>query len=143
MDNQVVISAYVQMNILSLIVILHYISNKMKIMMIKNMERGDVEFIMVGTKPVVYSDHSTGDLLGSAELAEESLLKKRALIAGGSAPERALALWLTEYSQTLKFYCAYDFANAMENIPATLAENAVPNPICTITELGNGMPRER
>ncbi|EGW00369.1 T-complex protein 1 subunit delta [Cricetulus griseus] len=68
------------------------------------------------------------------------LVKKRALIAGGGAPEIELALRLTEYSRTLsgmESYCVRAFADAMEVIPSTLAENAGLNPISTVTELRN------
>lgn len=64
----------------------------------------------------------------------------RALIAGGGAPEIELALRLTEYSRTLsgmESYCVRAFADAMEVIPSTLAENAGLNPISTVTELRN------
>uniref|UniRef100_A0A5F8H5M4 T-complex protein 1 subunit delta n=1 Tax=Monodelphis domestica TaxID=13616 RepID=A0A5F8H5M4_MONDO len=68
------------------------------------------------------------------------LVKKRALIAGGGAPEIELALRLIEYSCTLSgmesyYVCA--FADAMEVIPSTLAENAGLNPISTVIELKN------
>ena len=62
----------------------------------------------------------------------------RALIAGGGAPEIEVALRLMEYSQTLKgmeAYCVRAFAEAMEVIPSTLAENAGLNPISVVTEL--------
>ena len=64
----------------------------------------------------------------------------RALIAGGGAPEIELSLRLTEYSQTLtgmEAYCFRAFAEALEVIPCTLAENAGLNPIATVTELRN------
>lgn len=64
----------------------------------------------------------------------------RALIAGGGAPEIELALRLTEYSRALsgmESYCVRAFADAMEVIPSTLAENAGLNPISTVTELRN------
>uniref|UniRef100_A0A8D2HK87 T-complex protein 1 subunit delta n=1 Tax=Urocitellus parryii TaxID=9999 RepID=A0A8D2HK87_UROPR len=169
---------------------LHFL-NKMKIMVIKDIEREDIEFICktIGTKPVAHIDQFTADMLGSAELAEEinlngsgkllkitgcaspgktvtivvrgsnklvieeaersihdalcvvrCLVKKRALIAGGGAPEIELALRLTEYSRTLsgmESYCVRAFADAMEVIPSTLAENAGLNPISTVTELRN------
>lgn len=66
------------------------------------------------------------------------LVKKRALIAGGGAPEIEVALRLMEYSQTLKgmeAYCVRAFAEAMEVIPSTLAENAGLSPISVVTEL--------
>lgn len=68
------------------------------------------------------------------------LVKKRALIAGGGAPEIELAIRLTEYAQTLhglEQYCVRGFAEALEVIPFTLSENAGLNPIATVTELRN------
>lgn len=68
------------------------------------------------------------------------LVKKRALIAGGGAPEIELAIRLTEYAHTLhglEQYCVRGFAEALEVIPFTLAENAGLNPIATVTELRN------
>jgi len=66
------------------------------------------------------------------------LVKKRAVIAGGGAPEMELSLRLSEYSNSLpgmEQYCFRAFAEAMEVIPYTLAENAGMNPIQTVTEL--------
>lgn len=66
------------------------------------------------------------------------LVKKRALIAGGGAPEIEMALQLASYAQTLEgvdAYCFRGFADALEVIPSTLAENAGLNPIATVTEL--------
>ena len=51
----------------------------------------------------------------------------RALIAGGAAPEIELAVRLAEYAQSLSGvdqYCIRAFAEALEVIPYTLAENA-------------------
>ena len=82
------------------------------------------------------AEHSIHDAL----CVIRCLVKKRALIAGGGAPEIELALRLTEYSRTLsgmESYCVRAFADAMEVIPSTLAENAGLNPISTVTELGN------
>lgn len=64
----------------------------------------------------------------------------RALIAGGGAPEIEVSLRLMEYAQTLsgmESYCVRAFAEAMEVIPSTLAENAGLNPIAVVTELRN------
>ena len=64
----------------------------------------------------------------------------RALIAGGGAPEIELSLRMMEYSDSLagmEQYCFRSFAEAMEIIPFTLAENAGLNPISTVTELRN------
>lgn len=68
------------------------------------------------------------------------LVRNRALIAGGGAPEIEMALQLAAYSNTLEgvdAYCFRAFAEAMEVIPSTLAENAGLNPIATVTELRN------
>ncbi|RKP00442.1 hypothetical protein CXG81DRAFT_13232 [Caulochytrium protostelioides] len=68
------------------------------------------------------------------------LVKKRALIAGGGAPEIEVSRQLMAYSKTLKGmeqYCFEAFAEALEIIPVTLAENAGLNPIAIVTELRN------
>ena len=62
------------------------------------------------------------------------------MIAGGAAPEIELAVRLAEYAQSLSGvhqYCVRAFAEALEVIPYTLAENAGLNPIATVTELRN------
>uniref|UniRef100_A0A6B2ELU9 T-complex protein 1 subunit delta n=1 Tax=Phlebotomus kandelakii TaxID=1109342 RepID=A0A6B2ELU9_9DIPT len=68
------------------------------------------------------------------------LVRKRQLIAGGGAPEIEMALQLAHHAQTLvgvDAYCFRAFAEALEVIPSTLAENAGLNPISTVTELRN------
>ncbi|CAB1344850.1 unnamed protein product [Coregonus sp. 'balchen'] len=169
---------------------LHFL-NKMKIMVVKEIEREDIEFICktIGTKPIAHIDQFLPEMMGTAELAEEvsldgsgklvkitgctspgktvsivvrgsnklvieeaersihdalcvirCLVKKRALIAGGGAPEIELALRLAEYSRTLpgmEAYCVRAYADALEVVPSTLAENAGLNPISTVTELRN------
>lgn len=168
---------------------LHFLS-KMSIMVIKDVEREDIEFICktLGCRPVASLDHFTADMMGTAELIEEvqagdskvvkitgiqnpgqtmsilvrgsnklvleeadrsihdalcvirCLVKKRALIAGGGAPEIELALRLAQESQTkqgMEQYCFRAFAEALEVIPFTLSENAGLNPIATVTELRN------
>ncbi|PKA54842.1 T-complex protein 1 subunit epsilon [Apostasia shenzhenica] len=68
------------------------------------------------------------------------LVNKRFLIAGGGAPEiemsRQLASWAKEL-KGMEGYCAKEFAEALEVIPYTLAENAGLNPISIVTELRN------
>jgi len=66
------------------------------------------------------------------------LVKKRALIAGGGAPETEISIQLAKYAQTLvgvEAYCFKAFADALEVIPSTLAENGGLNPIATVMEL--------
>ncbi|THH10793.1 hypothetical protein EW145_g1072 [Phellinidium pouzarii] len=68
------------------------------------------------------------------------LVKKRALIAGGGAPEIHVSRALSQYAHTLKgmeAYCFQAYADALEVIPTTLAENAGMNPIAIVTELRN------
>lgn len=166
---------------------LHFFA-KMKIMVIKDIEREEIEFVCktLGCRPAASLDHFQADILGSADLIEEvqtgdskvvkitgiqnagktvsvivrgsnklvleeadrsihdalcvmrCLVKRRALIAGGGAPEIELALRLAEYSQTLtgmEQYCFRAFAEALEIVPFTLAENAGLNPIATVTDL--------
>jgi len=167
----------------------HYLA-KMKILIVKDVEREDVPFIAktLGCKPIASLDHFQQDMLGSAELVEEisagtdkivkitgvanpghtvsillrasnklvleeadrsihdalcvirCLVKERALIAGGAAPEIELSVRLAEYAQSLsgvQQYCIRAYAEALEVIPYTLAENAGLNPIATVTELRN------
>ncbi|KAK6999552.1 T-complex protein 1 subunit delta-like isoform X2 [Biomphalaria glabrata] len=166
---------------------LHFLA-KMKILVVKDVEREDVEFVCktLGCRPIASVDHFLPEYLGTAELVEEvqagsgkivkitgianpgqtvtvlirgsnklvleeadrslhdalcvirCLVKKRALIAGGGAPEIELSLKLMEYANTLtgiEQYCFRAFAEALEVIPFTLAENAGLNPIATVTEL--------
>ena len=63
-----------------------------------------------------------------------------ALIAGGGAPEIHVSRALSQYAHTLKgmeAYCFQAYADALEVIPTTLAENAGMNPIAIVTELRN------
>jgi len=63
-----------------------------------------------------------------------------ALIGGGDAPEIHVSRMLSQYAQSLKgmeAYCFQAYADALEVIPTTLAENAGLNPIAIVTELRN------
>lgn len=164
--------------------------DKMKIMVIKDIEREEIEHVCksLGCGPIASLDHFTADKLASAELVEEvqtgasktvritgiakqgatvsiiirgsnklmieeahrslhdalcvirCLVKKRFIISGGGAPETELSIQLMEYANTLvgaDAYCFKAFAEALEVIPYTLAENAGLNPIATVTELRN------
>lgn len=166
---------------------LHYLM-KLKIMVVKDIERDEVDFICksTGCKPIADIDGFTEDKLGHADLVDEvaksgakvvrvtgiknpgrtisilctganaltleeserslhdalcvvrCLVKKRALIAGGGAPEIHVSRLLAQYAQTLKgmeAFCFQAYAEALEVIPTTLAENAGLNPIAIVTEL--------
>jgi uncharacterized protein YcgL (UPF0745 family) len=62
------------------------------------------------------------------------------LIGGGGAAEIHVSRLLSQYAQSLKgmeAYCFQAYADALEVIPTTLAENAGLNPIAIVTELRN------
>ncbi|KPM38981.1 T-complex protein 1 subunit delta [Neonectria ditissima] len=66
------------------------------------------------------------------------LVKKKALIAGGGAPEIEIAAQLSKQARSLtgtEAICYKAFADAMEVIPTTLAENAGLNSIKVVTDL--------
>ncbi|KAH8917787.1 T-complex protein 1 [Atractiella rhizophila] len=68
------------------------------------------------------------------------LVKKGALIAGGGAPEIHMSRLLSQHAHSVKgieSYCFQAYSDALEIIPATLAENAGLNPIAIVTELRN------
>lgn len=167
---------------------IHYL-NKLKIMVIKDIERPDVPFICktLGLSPVASCDHFLPESLASVDLVEEipiggesnctkftgiqsvgktvsllirasndnllaeaersihdalcvlrCLVKKRALVAGGGAVEAELALRLGQRAKEIggvDGYCLQRYAEAMEVVPYTLAENAALNPIEVVTEL--------
>ena len=170
---------------------LHFLS-KLNIMVIKDIERDEVEFLSkaVGCKPIADVDNFTEDRLGSADLVEEiesssskivqitgitskntqptvsivvrgannlvvdeterslhdalcvvrCLVKEKALIAGGGAPEIEVSRQLMKESIKLfgvEQFVYQEFALALEVIPTTLAENAGLNPINVVTDLRN------
>lgn len=92
-------------------------------------------------KETVGSNFDSGILLLQELTPSENLLNGySALIAGGGAPEIHVSRLLSQYSQTLKgmeAYCFAAYAEALEVIPTTLAENAGLNPIAMVTELRN------
>merc|ERR1712070_668621 len=168
---------------------LHFLA-KMKIMVVRDIERDEVEFICKALHclPIATPDAFTADKLGSAAMCEEvavgsgkvvkvtgienagrvatillrasnkmlldeaersfhdslcatrCLVKKQFLICGGAAPEIELAIRLQEYVKTLhgqESYCVRAFAESLEIIPYTLAENAGLNAMNIVTELRN------
>jgi len=68
------------------------------------------------------------------------LVKNKNMIAGGGAPETELSIKLSQYAATLsgiESHCIKAFAESLEIIPFTLAENAGLSPINIVTELRN------
>eukprot|EP01024_Parvocaulis_polyphysoides_P074804 TRINITY_DN964_c0_g2_i1.p1 TRINITY_DN964_c0_g2~~TRINITY_DN964_c0_g2_i1.p1 ORF type:complete len:531 (-),score=70.64 TRINITY_DN964_c0_g2_i1:230-1822(-) len=168
---------------------LHYLA-KAKIMVVKDIERDDIEFISktLNCLPITHVDHMKPEKLAHAELVQEvdmgsgkvvnvtgiqnpgktatillrganklmveeaerslhdalcvirCLVQQPYLLPGGSAPEMEVTHKLSAWSQTVKgmeSYCARDFAEALEIIPYTLAENAGLNPIQIVSQLRN------
>jgi len=67
-----------------------------------------------------------------------SLVNKKAMIAGGGAPEMEVAVKLAAWARTLggiQAICIEDYANALEIVPYTLAENSGMAPIEIVTQL--------
>jgi T-complex protein 1 subunit delta len=165
---------------------LHFLA-KAKILVIKDVEREDVEFICktLNCKPIAHIDSFTPEKLGTAAKCEEvtlsegskiieitgvpneaktvsilcrgsnqlvldeterslhdalcvvrSIIKRKAMVPGGSAPETEIAVKLAELAnktQGFKSYCLKAFADALEVIPYTLAENAGLKPVEIVT----------
>lgn len=88
-------------------------------------------------RPLLGKEKVTTSIIGSITLSDPDL---RALIGGGGAPEIHVSRLLSQYAQSLKgmeAYCFQAYADALEVIPTTLAENAGLNPIAIVTELRN------
>jgi T-complex protein 1 subunit delta len=175
---------------------LHFLA-KMKIMVLTDIDRGDVEFICktLGCSPIAHLDQLSSNsttvnyfghaehvshvylegashrvvkftgiatatktqtillrgsntlVLGEAERSlhdaqcvVRSLVKQRALIAGGGAPESQASWALQRFAAAgdltgMAVPCVKAFADALEVIPYTLAENAGLPPIPVVTQL--------
>jgi len=161
---------------------------KMKIMVVKDIERDEIEFISktVGAIPIASIEAFTESKLGTSAIVEEvntsggkfitvtgvpsvgktvsvlirgsnvlildeaerslhdalcvmrSLVKEKHIIVGGGAPEIEIAVQLEKKSKTLTSLLPMiykEFADALEVIPYTLAENSGLHPIEIVTEL--------
>ncbi|KAL5532639.1 CCT4 [Sanghuangporus sanghuang] len=108
-----------------------------KITGVKNPGR-TISILAMGGNSLVLEENERS--LHDALCVVRCLVKKRALIAGGGAPEIHVSRALSQYAHTLKgmeAYCFQAYADALEVIPTTLAENAGMNPIAIVTELRN------
>lgn len=167
---------------------LHFLAKK-KIMVVKNIERNEVEFICktIGCIPVAHIDQLTPDKLGTADLIHEvtlsdgakilkvtgvpvknrtlsiflrgsnglvideterslhdalcvvrCLIKNKSIVPGGGAPEIEMSQKLEEFANHmtgLNHTICHAYAEALETIPYTLAENFGLPPITLVTEL--------
>ncbi|TFK30018.1 t-complex protein 1 [Coprinopsis marcescibilis] len=104
---------------------------------VKNRGR-TVSILATGSNNLVVEESERS--LHDALCVVRCLVKKRALIGGGGAPEIQVSRLLSQYANSLKgmeAYCFQAYAEALEIIPTTLAENAGLNPIAIVTELRN------
>jgi len=95
-----------------------------------------VTVLLRGSNELVLAESARS--LHDAQCVVRSLVKQRAIMAGGGAPEMETSIQLTKYASTLQgmeSYCIKAFAQALEVIPYTLAENAGMKPIHVVTEL--------
>jgi T-complex protein 1 subunit delta len=109
----------------------------LKITGVKNQGK-TVSILCTGANNLVVEENERS--LHDALCVVRCLVKNRALIAGGGAPEIHVSRHLHAYGQTLsgmEAYCFQAYADALEVIPTTLAENAGLNPIKIVTELRN------
>jgi len=164
---------------------------KAKIMVLRDIERDDIEFIskILGVEAAASLDTFTADKLAKADLVADenlgqelgsivrftglqttqggcvsvlvrasnqllldetersihdalcvvrSLVKKKALIAGGSAPEMEVSQKLAAWARSvggITAVCIEQYAEALELVPYTLAENAGLQPVEIVTQL--------
>ena len=97
---------------------------------------GCVSVLLRGSTNVVLEEAERS--LHDALCVVRSLVKLRALIPGGGCPEMEVAVRLTKWANTVQgvhSHCIRAFAEALEVIPATLAENAGLRSIEIVTKL--------
>lgn len=95
-----------------------------------------VSIVARGANPLILDEAERS--LHDAMCVVRCLVKKRALLPGGGAPEMAVATQLSQDALTSQYpdsTCFKAFADALEIIPVTLAENAGLNSIKVVTEL--------
>eukprot|EP00270_Netrium_digitus_P006198 TRINITY_DN184_c1_g1_i1.p1 TRINITY_DN184_c1_g1~~TRINITY_DN184_c1_g1_i1.p1 ORF type:complete len:567 (+),score=138.17 TRINITY_DN184_c1_g1_i1:1139-2839(+) len=112
-------------------------SKVVRITGIKNMGR-TMSVIVRGSNHLVLEEAERS--LHDALCVVRCLVVRRFLVAGGGAPElevsRQLGLWAKSL-HGMQSYCVRAFADALEIIPYTLAENAGLSPMAIVTELRN------
>ncbi|KAJ8519507.1 hypothetical protein ONZ45_g3580 [Pleurotus djamor] len=100
---------------------------RLNILAVKDVERDEIEFLSksFGCKPIADIEAFTEDKLGYADLVEET------------SQSGVKAVRITGSLSGMEAYCFQAYADALEVIPITLAENAGLNPIAIVTELRN------
>ena len=101
-------------------------------------ESKTVSILCRGSNQLVLDE--TERSLHDALCVVRSIIKRKAMVPGGSAPETEIAVRLSKLAnetQGFKSYCYKGFADALEVIPYTLAENAGLKPVEIVTELRN------
>jgi T-complex protein 1 subunit delta len=97
-----------------------------------------VSILLRGSNQLVLDEAERS--LHDALCVVRALVKKRSLVPGGAAVEMEVAQKLQSYSREIfgnDSYCVRAYAEALEIIPYTLAENAGMDPINFVTELRN------
>jgi T-complex protein 1 subunit delta len=110
-------------------------SKMVKILGVPNPGR-TVSILVRGSNKLVLAEAARS--LHDALCVVRSIVKRRFIIVGGGAPEAEMALRLSQYALTLsgqQAFCVKAFADALEIIPYTLAENAGLSPLHVVTEL--------
>jgi T-complex protein 1 subunit delta len=95
-----------------------------------------VSILMRGSTHVVLEEAERS--LHDALCVVRSLIKVPAMIPGGGCPEMEISVRLRKWADTLtgvESYCVRHFAEALEVVPSTLAENAGLNAIEIVTQL--------
>ncbi|CCH44583.1 T-complex protein 1 subunit delta [Wickerhamomyces ciferrii] len=113
-------------------------SKIVKISGVKNVTNPTVSVICRGANNLVLDE--TERSLHDALCVIRCLVKEKALIAGGGAPEIEVSRTLMKEARSLSGTEAFiwnEYAEALEVIPTTLAENAGLNSINVVTDLRN------
>lgn len=95
-----------------------------------------VSILLKGSNDLMLGE--AGRSLHDALCVVRSLVKERYMIHGGGAPEIELSLRLGRWADELEgmeSFCVKAFADALEIIPRTLAENAGLHPVTITTQL--------
>lgn len=113
-------------------------SKIVKITGVKNVTTPTVSVVCRGANSLVLDEAERS--LHDALCVIRCLVKEKALIAGGGAPEIEVSRTLMKEARSLSGTEAFiwnEFAEALEVIPTTLAENAGLNSINVVTDLRN------